>query len=240
MIAKTNLDKIKETAKLLLDFPVTIPKEFGGIFVQHPIFRDRVVSRQVPKTDQNPVGLEMLDIANKKDLEVAKEVYRKAFDKCESAMHVFLSINKAYSGIFFKLIKDYLDIEDYTNILETIWTSMEYPNADVNVTKKEWINYWKKVDLTKIYSYEDLKFLYNLPEEFYVYRGLMEGAKLEALSWTLRLDKAIWFAKRFDRHGKVYKAKCHKKDILAYLSCRNEEEIVVDWKKLKDIEEVSY
>ena len=240
MVAKTNLNKIREIAKLSLDFPVTIPKEFGGIIVQHPIFRDRIVSRPVPKTDQNPVGLETLDIANKEDLELAKEVYRKAFDKCDSAMSIFLSINKAYSGIFFKLVKEYLDIDDYTNILESIWTNMEFPNADANVTRKEWISYWKKADLTKIYSYEDLKFLYNLPDEFYIYRGLMEDAKLEALSWTLRLDKAIWFAERFNRHGKVYKAKCNKKDILAYLSSRNEEEIVIDWKKLRDIEEVSY
>ena len=68
----------------------------------------------------------------------------------------------------------------------------------------------------------------------------MERANVRALSWTLNLDTAIWFAKRWEYNGKVYRAKCKKKDILAYLSCRNESEIVVDWHNLKNIEEIDY
>ena len=41
--------------------------------------------------------------------------------------------------------------------------------------------------------------------------------------------------------GSIFEASlCKKKDILVYLSCRDESEIVVDWKKLKNIEEVNY
>ena len=68
----------------------------------------------------------------------------------------------------------------------------------------------------------------------------MERADLKALSWTLSLDKAIWFATRWNNKGKVYRSLCKKEDILAYLSCRNEEEIVVDWHDLENIEEVMY
>ena len=124
-------------------------------------------------------------------------------------------------------------------ILEHIWVSTEYPNTDCNVSKTDWIDYWKHADLSKIYSNDDKRLIDKLPNEFVVYRGLMQGASVKALSWTLDIEKAKWFAKRFNNQGKVYSARCNKKDMLVYLSCRGESEIVVDYHKLKDIKEVT-
>jgi len=241
---ETNLRGVKEMAKLLTEYPIqpsgSAKSGLGSIFLSHPIYRDRIVAMPTEKTEENPVGLDLLDITLLENQPKIIEMYKHAIDKQKDAFGVFMIINKPYSGFFFKLVKDYLSTEDYTLLLENLWTSMEYPNSDKNVSKKEWISFWKKADLSLIYNNEDLELLAGLPEEFYVYRGLMERAKLQALSWTLDIGKATWFAKRFGHNGKVYKAKCKKKDILVYLSCRGESEIVVDWKKLKDIEEVSY
>lgn len=237
---RTDIEKLKEIAKLLLEVPITPGLREFHFFIQHPIFKERLVAKQVPKTEKNPVGIEMIDISIPENLQEVKEMYRGLIDRLKRAIDFFLVINKPYLGLFFKLVWTYLSKEDYTELLEHLWTSMEYPNADKNVSKEEWISFWKQANLDLIYSDEDKKLLDSLPDEFPVYRGLMQKAKKQALSWTLDKDRAIWFAKRFGTHGKLYEATCNKKDILAYLSSRNESEIVVDWRKLKNIKEVEY
>lgn len=239
MRAKSDMEMIKHAAYLFLDMPIDIDKQFDFI-CHHPFIRDTYCPVPCEKTEENPVGMELLDIREKDNLNKARDFYRKSIDSCKKPMDFFIIINKPYSGVFFKYIKDFLNKKDYTDMLETLWTMMEYPNRDVNVTQREWISYWKKADLDYLYSFEDKKKLDNLPDEFYVFRGLMENADVRALSWTLSLDKAIWFAKRWNNHGKVYRGLCKKEDILVYLSCRNEDEIVVDWQDLKNIEEVKY
>ena len=239
MRTKTDIEGMKRVAKLLLEIPIEIDSRLEFI-CHHPFIRDTIISVPCEKTESNPVGMEMLDVRDADNIERIKSFYIEGVDNCKKALDFFIIINKPYSGVFFKLVKDLLNIKDYTDMLETLWTIMEYPNQDVNVTQKEWVSYWKKADTRYIYSKEDKEILDALPDEFYVYRGLMERASLKALSWTLDLDKAIWFAKRWNNHGKVYRGLCKKKDILAYLSCRNEEEIVVDWHNLENIEEVYY
>ena len=237
MRTNTDIEGMKKVAKLLLDMPIEVDKRFEFI-CHHPFIKDTYTPVPCEKTEANPAGMEMLDARNQDNLERIKSFYIKGIDSCKKALDFFIVINKPYSGIFFKLTRDLLSRKDYADMLETLWTMMEYPNSDANVTQKEWISYWRQTDLRYIYSKEDKEKLRNLPEEFYVYRGLMENANVKALSWTLDLDKAIWFAKRFNHNGKVYKGLCRKVDILAYLSCRSEEEIVVDWHDLKNIEEV--
>lgn len=58
---------------------------------------------------------------------------------------------------------------------------------------------------------------------------------VKALSWTLSRETAEWFAHRFDEDGTVYEAKIDKKHICALFTGRNESEVIVDPKQLKDI-----
>ena len=81
----------------------------------------------------------------------------------------------------------------------------------------------------------------QLPDELIVYRGLgtLNADNIKALSWTLNVDKAKWFAKRFNFSNaplKVYRAKIKKKYIFAYCNDRNEGEVIVDYHKLQNIE----
>lgn len=72
-----------------------------------------------------------------------------------------------------------------------------------------------------------------------IYQGVGSEKYLDGISWTLAKSKAEWFATRFTDNGIVYSAKVKSKDILYYISERGEEEIIVDSKKLMQMERVN-
>ena len=63
----------------------------------------------------------------------------------------------------------------------------------------------------------------------------LNSDNLLALSWTLDYETADWFARRFDEDGTVYKAQIDKEHIFALFNGRDESEVVLDPKYLKDI-----
>ena len=79
--------------------------------------------------------------------------------------------------------------------------------------------------------------LAELPDELEIYRGVTEKNKdnILAMSWTMKQETAEWFATRFKGKGKVYRAKIRKEDILAVFLGRNESEVIVDPKNLKEL-----
>lgn len=79
--------------------------------------------------------------------------------------------------------------------------------------------------------------LAELDDTVTVYRGVttINSDNLLALSWTLDYETADWFARRFDEDGTVYKAQIDKEHIFALFNGRDESEVVLDPKYLKDI-----
>lgn len=77
-----------------------------------------------------------------------------------------------------------------------------------------------------------MRYMKNLPDTFVVYRGLQENAQEDGLSWTLSKNVAEWFASRFENHGEIIKKMVHKTEVIAYFNDRDEEEIVLDIKKV--------
>ena len=70
-----------------------------------------------------------------------------------------------------------------------------------------------------------------------VYRGVRVN-NYKGLSWTTDKQCAEWFAKRFgisEEKSYVFTGQIKKKDIIAFFDNRNEEEIVCDYRKVKDI-----
>ena len=116
-----------------------------------------------------------------------------------------------------------------------MWTIVEFPNMDDNITAPEFVKIFRRADKAFLMDEDEQKQYSALPKEITVYRGIRGRGRLEALSWTLDIDKAEWFAKRWNKGGKVYSAMVKKEDVLAVFTSRNEDEIVVDFKKLRDV-----
>jgi hypothetical protein len=78
----------------------------------------------------------------------------------------------------------------------------------------------------------------ELPDELTIYRGYA-GKRKNGLSWTLSLEKAEWFADRFEmmtgETSYVVKGTCKKADVIAYFDRRQEDEILIDPAKVVGI-----
>ena len=90
-------------------------------------------------------------------------------------------------------------------------------------------------DKSLLMNDEERRLYLALPDEMTVYRGIRGRGSLKALSWTTDIEQAEWFAKRWDKKGKVYSAMIRKEDVLSMFMSRGESEVVVDYTKLKNI-----
>ena len=144
-------------------------------------------------------------------------------------------IRPLYLPAFFKYTEKYLSKEDFSRFLGSMWTLVEFPNADPTVSPAEFVRYFQQADKEILMEEGDYKRYLSLPDELMVYRGAKPKGEVLALSWTLSKKKAEWFANRFQSDGTVYRAKIAKEHVLAYLNCRSEQEVVVNYRKLFDI-----
>jgi hypothetical protein len=77
---------------------------------------------------------------------------------------------------------------------------------------------------------EEQRYLAESPDAITIYRGTNRGSAMRGLSWTLSIQQAAWFAKRQSRirgDSIVFESVVRKRDVLAYFSGHNEDEIVV-------------
>lgn len=63
----------------------------------------------------------------------------------------------------------------------------------------------------------------DLPDKIKIYRG---GSK-NGISWTLSLEKAQWFATRWNENLPVWEAEVNKEEIIGFNEHRNESEVIV-------------
>lgn len=234
---KTNLEGVKKIAKLFVDLPIECNNEFG--IIQHPFISNRFVPKILEPEDVGKV-IPFYDVCNEEDLNKVRSMLKKVIDTTKDYQHFSIIVNKPYLLTFFKYTKDFLSNEDYSKFLSTAWTYTEYPNNDTNVSTRELLSYFNKSDKNILMSKDELEAYNKLDDLITIYRGVKPGAKVKALSWTTDKKVAKWFADRYEKNGKVYKAVIDKKDVLAYFLNRNEYEVVVNYNKLKHIEEVHY
>lgn len=227
---KTNLDKVKEVAIMFLYLEPTY-KEIP-IFVAHPFFDSSFLMDYETHNMYNI--FEDTDIFNKNRMFMEKLIKKET-----SLYSIIIMICKPYQLTFFKYIKDYLSEEDFSKLLISSWTSTEFNTNDKNVTLREFVSWFKKANKSYMMDESELKVFNDLPEEVVIYRGVGNRKYKNGMSWTLNKNKAIWFSKRFnfdDKH--VYQGIIAKKDILVYTNQRDEQEIIVDYKKIKNIGEI--
>lgn len=117
----------------------------------------------------------------------------------------------------------------------SIWTMQErFYNCGMAKTKM--IKFMKMAEKTLVLP-EDIA---KLPDDsmITIYRGVKEN-DYKGLSWTIDRNIAEWFAKRFSYNvNKVYlfSGQLKKRDIIAFFDCRNENEVVCDYRKIKDVQ----
>ena len=171
-------------------------------------------------------------------------IYNDTIQKATTPDDIILALARPYrlcavNFFFFNMSRD-----DLSTALSNAWTSSENPNMDSSMTKAQAVRLFKICNPEKMMCEEDYEIYKQLPEEITIYRGLgkLNAANIKALSWTLNPDRAKWFANRFDfgeGNAKVYRAKIKRKYVFAYCNERKEEEVIVDYHKLQNIELVT-
>lgn len=125
---------------------------------------------------------------------------------------------------FLSIANDLPD-EKYWSLLASIWTDTE--NAWQNL--EQWRELFNSdrpkrerlMDRDEILAYD------SLPDTVKVYRGCQKGINEDGISWTLKRDKAEWFATRLGKDGVVLEKEVQKKDIIAVFTNRNEFEVIL-------------
>ena len=143
-------------------------------------------------------------------------------------------IRKEYRLFYFNIIKECLSEKDYNELLKMAWTNAENIVNDPNISLPEIIRLFENSNREYLMSEEENNTFNQLPEYIKIYRGVKQKYRNnKGMSWTLDRKKAEWFANRFDNNGYVISGTINKKDVLGYFNCRNEKEIVCDWRKVK-------
>ncbi len=227
MLPDTDLNKVKNRAKALLYLDLRTIE--NGMFVQHPYFTSTFCA-----VKENGKNL-MLDLNKEDDLKKARYTIESEIAAAEEYSRFLMLIRSPYLPVFFSLTNQYLSIKDFSEFLASLWTRVEFPNEDPNVSVKEFIALFRKADRSFLMKECEQQLWKTLPERITVYRGINSKGKVKGLSWTLSEDKARWFADRWNGKGIVYKATINKTDSFAYFGTRGEDEIVLDCNKLHDI-----
>jgi hypothetical protein len=125
----------------------------------------------------------------------------------------------------FTKIADKLPDAKYWSLLSAIWTDTE--NGFQNI--EQWRELFSSSRPSRNFLMnEDEQFIFdNLADKFTVYRGCQEGLNEDGISWTLKREKAEWFANRFQKAGVVLEKEITKQDAVALFIGRNESEVVV-------------
>lgn len=231
----TNLNKIKDLSKVLfLAVPVTTTEI--PFIIQHP-FASNNLYVSVKETQDNP---KIYDITKEDGYEIFKQETFEKIDMCKDLFEIIMLLNKSYYMTFFKIINRDLSEEDFSKLLCEFYTLQEWPNIDVNVSRKVLISYFKKANKKYLMTDDEYKKFEELKNNtsLTVYRGISHIGKPNGLSWTVDKNKAIWFAKRFSSNEANPKL-CtmtikNPNAILAYFDGRGEKEVIIDTFLCKD------
>lgn len=157
--------------------------------------------------------------------------------KAEKLSHCVSVINKgnrfAYLDYLYKLgaITD----QECADEVYSIWTMQERFH-DCGMSKTKLIKFMKLATKSPLLQ-SDIDDLSD-GDIVIVYRGVGVNSH-KGLSWTTDKTVAKWFAERFKTNGDigyVFTGRVHKKDIIGLFNSRNEQEVVCDYRKVKDIQ----
>ena len=226
---ETNLDEVKDVAKMFLYLPIKIDEKFSPLLcVHHPFLSSSIVT--IPSK-----GLNMVDVLQDSEALTEYQTFMENQIDDGNLYKVYSLIRKPYRLTFIKYCEQYLSDKNLAELLADAWVSSENPNQDVNCSISYLVKLFKKCNKEYLMQSEDYAVYNSLPDEFSIYRGVAVGRNPKGLSWTQNLEKAKWFANRFNtetKKGYVQVGIAKKEHVLAYFNTRGEDEIVYNSKKL--------
>lgn len=220
----THNDQISMIVNFLMDLDIDMIEGLSPIRVSHP-FIEEGVSFDL-KTG------EVVNLIEDKEALKKEKALRLKRMKNMSSLQIAFCVSKQYRMLYLSLVFPYLSRKERSEIMHEVWISVENINNNVNVSQMETLKMLRKCNQKYLMGQENYEVYENLPDTFVVYRGLQENAQEDGLSWTLSKDVAEWFASRFENDGEIIEKVIHKSEVIAYFNDRDEEEIVLDIKKV--------
>lgn len=225
MNKQSNLNSIKTMARTFLYMDIHLTP-YSPAVVLHPVFETGFTMTTV---NGEPKLVNMLN--DHCALRTAQSAMRARIDTQKTVRGVYDVIRKSYKLTFLKYVHDHLSLSDMSELLADAWVNSENPNQDVNVPISLATDWFYQSDKSMLMHPDELAFFQALPQTITVYRGVAVGRTPDGLSWTCNLEKAKWFANRFNKEqetGYVLAATIDKSFALAYFNRRGEDEVVVD------------
>lgn len=217
MITRTNLYKAKNIAKNML-FVDPKPSEDIKGFVNHPFTYSPFVFIKALNRMGNI-------LENVKDLDVWRSEMLQHINDTTSVIELEMLIDKPYKMQFLQLVEPAVSRSDLAKLLKSIWQSCENQSSNPVFSQDEMIELFVKATPRKLMDKNERKKFASLSEKVTIYRGVAKAGEKYArqLSWTLDIEQARWFSRRFKQAGGiVYRAEISKDDILAYFQYENE------------------
>lgn len=233
MKKETDMAEVKFVAKMLLMTDVHKTK-FSPMVVQHPFTSSGIVV--LPEKDNK--DFRTVDITRDRDnLQAWRKAVSSAIDHTENPYEIYTMVNKPYGLIFLKYASPHLSQKDFSEILSSAWIMCEAPHNDPDVGLGKLVAMFQSADPRVLMDEDEYREFQGLGDTLTVYRGVTayNAENVKALSWTLNLQTAEWFAHRFGEDGTVYEATIAKEHIYALFNGRNESEVIVNPKYLTDI-----
>lgn len=212
-------EKVREMAFLFLDLPIEHDENFPFI-VHHPFYEN----------DPDIINSLFRSSNVHNDYPDYQSFYANKIHRASELFDIYFLLRKPYWLAFTKAIIDVLPINTFSELLGFMWTEIENPNGDINVSVTELCKWFKRAKKHILMNEEDYEVFCNFPNEFQVFRGVSVGRNPKGLSWTRNIDEAEWFAHRFDtseQKGYIQSAIIDKSQVFAYFNTRKEEEVVV-------------
>ena len=169
------------------------------------------------------------------------EAYRQdqlaKIDDAKNLFRCIYIINKGNRFNYLNFLHKYEVITDQecADMVYSIWTMQERFH-DCGMAKTKLIRFMKMANKER--SLPDNIEQLSDDDMVTIYRGVRVN-NYKGLSWTTDQQRAEWLAKRFGISGEkgyVFTGQIKKKDIIAFVDSRNEDEIVCDYRKVKDIQ----
>lgn len=238
-----DLEACKRIASLMVNVEPTPNPKMPYMLVIHPYTSYRQVTYHTG--DKND-PIKMIDIIDDLDGRTLwQDKLQKLIEEAKDIYHVLCIMNGPYMMNYLRLIsKNIYDKKTLADLLKYCWTSQEFPNwNERGHALRTCMSLFKKVR-TYIMDEDEQQVFDKLPDEITIYRGQFNVNKdkpYPALSWTPNPDRAFWFIQhRYTPNGIFYKGTIKKEHAICYLNNRGEEELIVDYTKIENIEEVNY